>query len=300
LTRHPISPENRSSLGGSLHCAQLNGRRGPSESKLGMRVFFPILILLLLFACTVAPSSTLTCALPKNQGVGSLHGQWLSLPVSLVFDKDFYVANNGDAMPSLRSAVGSWNVWAQLKGHSGAYSLKNDGTGSTAGLDIPALTDCSQASYSASLSGTVGVWKITGAGDHTNQRASCGLSSDGSNGKLLANGVQGQTDWIIQAGRITGASILLNFADYNSPGRQALDVESLLLHELGHVLGLLHSCNGSSGNSVDSTTAPACFSGGVLAVDSPYANAVMFPFLEVSQLRRNLTQNDLSRVNCLY
>lgn len=274
-----------------------------------MRALIPILLLLPLFACTVAPSSAVnngrvvdytSCSLPKDQGVGSLHGQWASLPVSIVFDKDFYVANNGDAMPSLRNAVGTWNSWAQLKGHSGAYSIKNDGTGTSAGLDIPPLSDCSQASYSASLSGTVGIWKITGEGYHANQRAACGTNSDGTPGKLLANGVQGQTDWIIQSGRIVGASILLNFADYNSPGQQAIDVESLLLHELGHVLGLLHSCNGSSGTSTDSTTAPACIVGGSVAVGPQYANAVMFPFLQVAQLRRNLTQNDLSRVNCLY
>jgi hypothetical protein len=35
-------------------------------------------------------------------------------------------------------------------------------------------------------------------------------------------------------------------------------------------------------------------------VNPQYANAVMFPFLEVAQQRRSLTQNDLSRVNCLY
>jgi hypothetical protein len=275
-----------------------------------MRALIPIILLLPLFACTVAPSSALTngrvvnyttCSLPKDQGVGSLHGQWASLPVSLVFDKDYYVANNGNAMPSLRNAVNSWNVWAQLKSHvNGAYSIKNDGTGTSAGLDIPELTDCSQASYSASLPGTVGIWKITGEGFHSNQRASCGTNADGTPGKLLANGVQGQTDWIIQGGRIVGSSILLNFSDYNAPGKQAIDVESLILHELGHVLGLLHSCNGSSGSSVDSTTSPACFVGGVLSVNPQYANAVMFPFLEVAQQRRSLTQNDLSRVNCLY
>ena len=274
-----------------------------------MRSLIPILLLLPLFACTVAPSSALndgrvvnytSCSLPADQGVGSLHGQWSSLPVSVVFDKDYYVADGGAAISSLRSAVGTWNSWAQLKGYAGAYSINNDGAGTTAGLDIPQLTDCTQASYSASLSGTVGIWKITGAGYHANRRASCGTNSDGTPGKILANGVQGQTDWIIQSGRIVGASILLNFADYNSPGQQAIDVESLLLHELGHVLGLLHSCNGSSGNSSDSTTAPACVVGGSIAVSSQYANAVMFPFLQVAQLRRNLTQNDLSRVNCLY
>ncbi|MGZ3735833.1 MAG: hypothetical protein ACXVC0_12780 [Bdellovibrionota bacterium] len=271
--------------------------------------YIPIILLSPLIACTVAPSSALnnghvvnytTCSLPKDQGVGSLHGAWATLPVNLVLDKDFYVADDGAAVPSLRESVQSWNTWAGIRGLGEAFNLKNDGSGQSAGLDIPELTDCSQASYSASLPGTVGVWKIASAGFHANRRASCGTAADGSPGKLLSLGVQGQTDWIIQNGRITGASVLLNFEDYNSPGKQPIDVQSLLLHELGHVLGLLHSCNGSSGGSIDGTTAPACFTAGVLTAPTEYTNAVMFPFLQVGQIRQSLTQNDYNRINCLY
>jgi hypothetical protein len=75
-----------------------------------------------------------------------------------------------------------------------------------------------------------------------------------------------------------------------------VDVESLLLHELGHVLGMLHSCNGSTDGSIDGTSAPACQSG----LNSQYLEAVMFPFLEIGQLRRKLQQNDYNRINCLY
>jgi hypothetical protein len=239
--------------------------------------------------------------LPKDQGKGSLHGAWSSLPVPLVLDRDFYVTDNGSALPSLRGAQQSWNLWASLRGLQG-YSLANDGAGVTAGREMPDLTtSCAQATYSAAVTDVVAIWKITGEGVHRNARAACGSGTLGGLGKILPTGVQGQTDWIIQSGRITGASILLNFEEYNSPGRQHLDLESLLLHELGHVLGLLHSCNGSS---TDGTTSPACFTnvggGNVLTVNPQYANAVMFPFLQVEQVRRDLQQNDYDRINCLY
>jgi hypothetical protein len=274
-----------------------------------LRVYFPIILVLPMWACTAAPSAALnlghvvnftSCALPKDQGTGSLHGAWNFLPVPIVFDNDFYVTDGGSVVPSMRGSVQSWNVWASLRGFPGAFSLKNDGTGVSAGHTIPPLTDCNQASYTSSLPDTVGIWKIGTSGFHRNQRDSCGSDAAGAPLRLMASGVQGQTDWIIQNGHIIGASILLNFDDYNSPGKQHIDVQSLLLHELGHVLGLLHSCNGSTGTSVDSTTAPACFNGGVLSAPPEYANAVMFPFLEVDQLRRNLQQNDYNRVNCLY
>jgi hypothetical protein len=276
--------------------------------------FFPLLLVLLSAAafssCSANPSQAASdgrvtnftnCMLPADQGTGSLHGSWANLPVPLVFDRDFYVADYGQVLPSMRASLQTWNLWSTLKGKE-AYTLTNDGSGITAGRQIPDLTSsCAQATYSASVTDVVAIWKITGEGPHRNQRASCGVDATGAQGKILPTGVQGQTDWVIQNGQITGASILLNFQDYNSPGKQHLDVESLLLHELGHVLGLLHSCNGSS---TDATTSPACFtnSGGtnILTVATQYAEAVMFPFLQADQIRRDLMQNDYDRINCLY
>jgi hypothetical protein len=92
-----------------------------------------------------------------------------------------------------------------------------------------------------------------------------------------------------------GASVLLNFADFNAPGKPELDIESLFLHELGHVLGMLHSCNGSSAENLDPTSAPVCYNAPI-----EFQKAVMFPFLDVRQYRRILQQNDYDRVNCLY
>lgn len=266
-------------------------------------------MLLLMAGCYARPSNALnagrvinytSCVLPKDQGVGSLHGKWTSIPVPVVLDKDFYTTDQGEALPALKGALQSWNKWAELRGMQ-AFSLKNDGTGNAGGRDIPELTDCAQASYSSSITDMVGIWKISGAAPwHANRRSSCGTLPNGQPGKILPFAVQGQTDWIIQGGKIIGASILLNFEDYNAPGKQRIDVESLLLHELGHVLGLLHSCNGSSGDSKDNTTSPACFTGGVLTAPPQYSSAVMFPFLEVNQERRQLKQNDYHRINCLY
>lgn len=213
----------------------------------------------------------------------------------LVFDRDFYVTNQGQALTSVRAAKDTWNSWASLRGKTG-FEVDNDTSGNSGGRDIPALTStCNQADYSTAVTDAVGVWKINNTGDHVNARDSCTANTDGSKGKILPTGVQGQTDWITVNGAIVGASVLLNFEGFNAPGKQSVDLESLLLHELGHVLGLLHSCNGSSGDSIDSTTAPACS-----VAPNRYTDAVMFPFLVVNQVRRNLLQNDYNRINCLY
>lgn len=234
--------------------------------------------------------------MPTDQGVGTFVGAWAQLPIPLVFDNDFYATDNGEAANAMRGAVATWNRWAALKGKK-AFDLRHDESGIRSGLEIPVVESCSVLDYANAFQEMVGVWKINSNGARANVRESCA----GSGGRLLyynetdGSGVQGQTEWLTQGNQITAATILLNFEGFNAPGRQRVDVESLLLHELGHVLGLLHSCNGSSGNVVDRTAAPACAS-----APSRYRNAVMYPVLNVGQERRDLQQNDFSRVNCLY
>lgn len=267
-------------------------------------LYVSLFLVLLSSGCAPRPSQALTngrivnftrCILPKDQGTGSFNGQWAGLPVALLLDKDFYLTDGGEAMTAMRGAIQSWNTWASLRGKTG-FVISNDGTGFSAGREIPdLLTSCSQSSYSSAVTEAVGIWKINGTGTRRNQRDACGTETNGTTKKILPYLVQGQTDWITQSGRIVGASILLNFEDYNAPGKDRVDVESLLLHELGHVLGLLHSCNGSTSNSTDTTSSPACG-----MAPSQYLNAVMYPYLVVNQERRKLQQNDYNRINCLY
>jgi hypothetical protein len=256
------------------------------------------LSLALLVGCSASPSEGLesgriinytNCQLAEDQGRGSFQGAWDDIPIPVVLDKDYYVTDEGEAVNAMKGAIESWNAWARLRGKV-AFNIVDDGVGQTGGRDIPELTDCNQASYSSSTTDAVGIWKIATAGFRRNSRPACLTQV-----KILPDGVQGQTDWIVQNERITGASILLNFEGFNAPGKQLIDVESLLLHELGHVLGMLHSCNGSTPGSIDGTSSPACD-----VAPRPYQEAVMFPFLQVAQERRGLLQNDYNRINCLY
>lgn len=263
---------------------------------------FALLPILLLgaTACTARPTGATeqgrvinftNCQLPADQGKGSYQGAWASIPVPLAFDKDFYIADNGEAVDALRGAVNTWNDWAHIKGRQ-AFNLTSDGSGVSAGRDIPddLANECSQAAYSAAITDVVGIWKISTYGPRANRRDGCGTQE-----KILPDGVQGQTDWIVVNKKIVGSSILLNFEGFNAPGKLAIDVESLLLHELGHVLGLLHSCNGSTDDSTDSTTSPSCDT-----ARKQYIEAVMFPFLLPGIIRRDLKQNDYARINCIY
>ena len=86
----------------------------------------------------------------------------------------------------------------------------------------------------------------------------------------------------------TSAMMEINYQNYFTNGNPVPDLQSIITHELGHVLGLDHSCTGSG-----CTNAP-----------DDYVSAVMYPTLGFTGgqgvQKRELTTNDEDRANCLY
>lgn len=234
----------------------------------------------------LAPTAETSCRLPTEQGQGSMIGSWEKLPITIVADRDLYLSEKGAGINALRSAIKTWNEWAARKGKV-AFVLTLE---EKKGLDFPSTGACTHSEITNSVPEAVGIWKVTREGRSANRPKNC-LSQR----KLVANGVQAQTDWSLNGSKIENASILLNFDDFHGPAQSPVDLESLLVHELGHVLGLLHSCNGSGHDSFDATTSIACR-------DAPkeFTDALMFPYLHRGKIRRDIRQNDLDRANCLY
>lgn len=69
---------------------------------------------------------------------------------------------------------------------------------------------------------------------------------------------------------------------------------SIILHELGHSVGLNHSCSGNPGVS-DYLSCDQ-----VMRPEHPFHRAIMFPKLGSDEIKEDLRSNDKERANCLY
>ena len=97
---------------------------------------------------------------------------------------------------------------------------------------------------------------------------------------------------IADARTFYGGQIELNYQQFFVTG-SVPDLESIVAHELGHLAGLKHSCEGST----SSADVPRCSSP---AINPLYKSALMFPSFGIGEKRSNPNPNDQGRFNCLY
>jgi hypothetical protein len=98
----------------------------------------------------------------------------------------------------------------------------------------------------------------------------------------------------------TNAIIEMNYQHFFTQASNRFpDLQSIFLHELGHLLGLAHSCGPIDGGRPN-VQCPNSTAADTLNLRS----TVMYPDWEfsgsVGEQRRALTENDMGRANCLY
>lgn len=227
---------------------------------------------------------TTTCNIPSDQNPGTISGHWtITPPIPIaVHSGDFNSTENA----AITSAANTWNAFFSYS--KGENAINYGGTPGDATVSTTADSSqsglCSNGITSGSaFSGNVVIYKL-GSWPASYPSSAIALTSF-----CTTNATPYKSMYM--------ALMEINYADFFVNGNKVPDLQSIVLHELGHVLGLNHSCE-------PTTTAgfPLCSESGI---NPDYISASMYPVFGFNsagqgQVKQSLGTDDEERVNCLY
>ncbi len=221
------------------------------------------------------------CVLPDDQKA-TLSGRWSATPIPLALN----VSQLGFSAQEVATIAKSADTWNHFTLSSQGLQIVNYGSQDSpnvSGASKP-LAICTQSIIEGEkFTGSVLIIK-QGAWPYPNHNAIaltsfCTRAATGSLSEIYI------------------AILELNYQDFFVAGKKAPDLQSIVLHEMGHVIGLDHSCD-----LRQKAGFPDCRSN-----DLPpsYLNAAMFPSFGFDdsghgEQRQALNENDQGRANCLY
>lgn len=249
-----------------------------------------IALSVLVSSCGHSSSSTVSgCVLNSDQG-GTINGRWIQAPVPIAFQSGAFT--NSEVSVILQ-AVQTWNnFFAKSMG----YPAIDAGSPrvSTQALPSDSQVFCANesainADYSFTGSKPIVIYKDTS------------WPSDYGSAVIAYTSVCHQP---ALSGKLipyfSNAYIELNYQNFFTT-TQVPDLQSIVLHEFGHLMGLRHSCESNSSQS----GMPNCDSA---SLPYDYRKAVMYPSFtffssggfSIGEERRSLNANDQGRMNCVY
>ncbi len=267
-----------------------------SSNKLFRFAFFDSRILLFLLslsqpACAIWGAGSFgtitTCGVPSDQ-TGTIEGHWLSHPIPIAF-------HAGDFSPTeLREMTQALDAWNLFFGTSKSFPIFQYGSSAspqTTNADNPTAGGlCGIAStIGTQFAEPIGIYKVAPwpqnySSSYIALTSYCTIAgtTPSLNGTIYST--------------FSSAVMEINYTNFFVRGAQQPDLQSVFLHELGHLIGLDHSC-GSKINMPDCSASN---------IDSNYLTAVMYPIFNfdpatlMGSQKRALGANDESRANCLY
>jgi hypothetical protein len=202
-------------------------------------------------------------------------GHWTAHPIPLaIVATDF----NATEISALAASVDTWNsFFSASKGYqlflTGSSSLNTLGSG---GTRVTQASVCGQSVIGPNgFSGNIMIYKTSAGWSYGSAimalTSTCPIVVAGSSYKKYVSAV-----------------MEINYQNYFNQGQPQPDLQSIVTHELGHMLGLNHSCTGNGCSSAPET----------------YVEAMMYPSLgfdgTAGRVKRDLSTNDQQRANCLY
>lgn len=263
------------------------GKNGLFYSNLGT-VCGAILLLEICSSCALySPSSSTptlvkTCNVPTDQS-GTVSGHWQVLPVPVSFHQGDFQQTE---MSAITAAADSWNQFYTASKNFNTITYGTASSPTTSSATDPTLGGnlCAQGIVQGKqFNGNVVIYKM-GRWPSSYPANAMALTS------FCTLAAQPYPNMYM-------AVMEINYQNFFVQGQKLPDMQSIILHEFGHLMGLNHSCEAFQKNGTPNCNDPN--------MSPDYATASMFPVFTFDQAgngqqKRSLGSNDESRANCLY
>lgn len=223
------------------------------------------------------------CVLPSEQQF-SLQAKWSTAPIRVSFHAGDFDANESKAI------FAGGETWNKFFNVTKGFSIFNMGA-SEGSLNQSTNNQVTPSCSSGTLSDGTVLYKRFSSWSHSTAAIAVTTTCfTTSNTGGLAN--------------IFNAIMEFNYVNfYVANSNRFPDMQSIALHELGHLLGLDHSCGGL-GRPNQNKANVACPDVNA-DPNNELISTVMFPqvFFDgsgIGEVKQTLTSNDMGRANCLY
>jgi hypothetical protein len=264
----------------------LSGAKFRTAPAQGRRFAQPLsfLLLSLLTGCALAgdngsPPLVKACVLPTDQS-GTIAGHWRVTPIPIAFHQGDF---STDEISAMTAGADTWNTFYSA---TQGLNVIDYGGANVRFSSQPVPTNvCGQGLLQGnSFSGQVVIyrqnkWPHSGAGTTIALTSFCTSPAKPYPSTYMAY-------------------MEVNYQGFFQQGLKQPDLQTIVSHELGHLLGLYHSCDAGS----TAAGKPDCLNS---SLNPDYQTALMYPVFGFNsdlsgEQKRNLASNDQGRANCLY